>query len=84
MRAFATGVVSKTDIGTPPLTQLSFMSTRPSRESLRRTRPSQPDKPRRAGWALERRPHLWFREGHRRARLCLAEFSILREVTAGK
>ncbi len=30
MRGFATGVGAKADIGTPPLTQLSFMSTRPS------------------------------------------------------
>ncbi len=29
MRGFATGVGSKSDIGAPPLTQLSFMSTRP-------------------------------------------------------
>ncbi len=30
MRGFATGVGSKADIGAPPLTQLSFMSTRPN------------------------------------------------------
>ena len=29
VRGFGTGVGSKTDIGAPPLTQLSIMSTRP-------------------------------------------------------
>ncbi len=34
MRAFATGVGFKADIGAPPLTQLSFMGTEPRARSV--------------------------------------------------
>ncbi len=35
MRGFAAGVGCKADIGAPPLTQLSFMSPRPSHLNLK-------------------------------------------------